>query len=106
MSLTLLAVLAFAPFAIFAIWFSAVPFFRRLAGWSVFVLAWTCTLALSSSVWRQVAEEAPPAWFRTTAFLVIAAAGWLQLILFAITRLRPRENMEINDDDDAFTARR
>lgn len=93
--LTVLAILAFAPFALFAVWFSTVPFWRRPAGWSVFVLAWTCTVALISSVWRQVAETAPPEWFRLTAFVLIIIAGWSQLALFAFTRLRRRS---LNDD--------
>lgn len=88
-ALDYVAALAFFPFlAYFLLLTFTRRWWRRLAGWSSWLLGLTCALALGSSTWRQLAETAPPDWFRWISFVLIIAAGWFQLIAFLVVVIR------------------
>jgi hypothetical protein len=61
---------------------------RRLAGWSAWLLGLVLTILLASSVWRQLVEVAPPDWFRWVSGVLFTAVGWFQLVAFLIVVAR------------------
>lgn len=91
--LDVLALLAFAPFLLFVIVQAPAVLRGRsnVAGLAVLVLAFVCTLALSGSVWRQLAEQAPPGWYRVAVFALVIVAGWWLLVSMLTVRRRDGE---------------
>jgi CDP-diglyceride synthetase len=85
-----LSFLAFVPAVAFAVYYAFFPWYRTTVGRSTMALAVVIVLALSMSVWRQIAEHAPPEWYRVTVFVLIIAALWAQLIVLIVEQRRGR----------------
>ncbi len=88
MTPTWLVLAALVPFPVFVAVYAFAPWWRNPAGRSVMLLAVTCTAALMLPVYREVAGVRLPEWVRLALFLLIAAAGWTQLVTLLVVQRR------------------
>lgn len=77
--LLVLAILAVTPFVLTFLIYLTQPWRKNPAGRAIMLLVFVATLALSTSVWRVVADTAPPHWYRLAVFIAVAVAGWYLL---------------------------
>lgn len=85
-----LSIAAFAPAALWVLVYATQRWWTNPVGRSAMLFAAVAALALSMSVWRQIANHAPPQWYRTTVFLLVIGALWSQLgvLVYVIRRKR------------------
>jgi hypothetical protein len=96
--LDVLALAAWLPFLLFVIVQTPAVVSGRsnAAGVAVYVLELVAALSLSGSVWRQLAEQAPPHWYRLAVFVAVIVAGWWVFVSMLVVRRRDDGSSNVN----------
>lgn len=100
-----LAIFAFVPAALYVLIYSTQRWWANAVGRSTMGFAFAAALALSSSVWRQIADHAPPPWYRTLVFLLVIVMLWAQVGVLIYVIRRKRQAPPAPDDPAVVPSR-